>query len=151
MTSRVSRGIALPFLDRGIRSGEWSTARPNRTLTSGKTRYPLYRRLGGPQGQSGRAENLALPGFDPRTVPLVVSRYTDWATWPCNIVGLSYMYRGAGKSLARSGRKRLTEHLKPKRNWLTWASSVLITHPILRIWPLRTTTCSLDWKKMKGK
>jgi len=25
-----------------------------------------------------------------------------------------------------------------------WASSVLITHPILRIWPRRTTTCSLD-------
>jgi hypothetical protein len=23
----------------------------------------------------------------------------------------------------------------------------LITHPILRIWPRRTTTCSLDWKK----
>ena len=25
-----------------------------------------------------------------------------------------------------------------------WASSVLITHPILRIWPRRTTACSLD-------
>jgi len=25
-----------------------------------------------------------------------------------------------------------------------WASSVSITHPILRIWPLRTTICSLD-------
>ena len=29
-------------------------------------------------------------------------------------------------------------------NWPTWASIVLITHPILRIWPRRTTTCSLD-------
>jgi hypothetical protein len=32
-------------------------------------------------------------------------------------------------------------------NWPTWASSVLITHPILRIWPPRTTTCPLDLKK----
>jgi len=41
---------------------------------------------------------------------------------------------------------RLTRHLQPRRIWPTWASSVLITHPILRIWPRRTTTCSLDWK-----
>jgi len=41
---------------------------------------------------------------------------------------------------------QLTGHLQPRRNWPTWASNVLITHPILRIWPHRTTTCSLDWK-----
>ena len=41
---------------------------------------------------------------------------------------------------------RLTGHLQPRRNWPTWASNVLITHPILRICPRRTTTCSLDWK-----
>jgi len=35
-------------------------------------------------------------------------------------------------------------HLQPRRNWPIWASSVLITHTILRIWPRRTTTCSLD-------
>ena len=40
----------------------------------------------------------------------------------------------------------LTGHLQPRRNWPTWASHVLITHPLLRIWPRRTTTCSLDWK-----
>jgi len=42
---------------------------------------------------------------------------------------------------------RLAGHLQPRRHWPTWTSSVLITHPILRIWPRRTTTCSLDWKK----
>ena len=42
--------------------------------------------------------------------------------------------------------RRFTGHLQPRRNWPTWASSVLITHRILRIWPHRTTTCSLDWK-----
>jgi len=31
---------------------------PGRALLPGKIRYPLYRRLGGPQGRSGRAENL---------------------------------------------------------------------------------------------
>ena len=42
---------------------------------------------------------------------------------------------------------QLTGHLQPRRNWPTWASNVLITHHILRTWPRRTTTCSLDWKK----
>ena len=32
-----------------------------------KTRYPLHRRLGGPQGQSGQVRKIStLPGFDPR-------------------------------------------------------------------------------------
>ena len=76
-----SRGIALPFHDSGTRRGEGSVSRPGRSLLSGKTRYPLYRRLGGPQGLSGRAENLAPPKFDPRTIQPVASRYTDYATW----------------------------------------------------------------------
>ena len=41
---------------------------------------------------------------------------------------------------------RLTGHLQSRRNWPTWASNVLITHPILRICPRRTTTCSLNSK-----
>jgi hypothetical protein len=45
-----------------LRGGEWSAARPSRTLPPGKTRYPFYRRLGGPQGQSGRAEILVPTG-----------------------------------------------------------------------------------------
>ena len=59
-----------------LEGGEWSAARPGRTLPPGKTRYPLYRRLCGPQSRSGRAENLAPPGFDPRTVhPVAQSLY----------------------------------------------------------------------------
>jgi len=45
-----------------------------------KTWYPFYRRLGGPQGQSGWAENLVPTGIRTRTVQPVVDRYTDWAT-----------------------------------------------------------------------
>ena len=39
---------------------------------------------------------------------------------------------------------RLTGHLQAKRHWPTWTFNVLITHPILRIWPRRTTTCSME-------
>ena len=58
VAQRVGRRIALLFNDRDTRSG-WvvsSAFRPQ--FTPGKTRYPLYRRLGGPQGRSGRTENL---------------------------------------------------------------------------------------------
>jgi hypothetical protein len=52
-------------------------------LPPGKTRYPLYRRLGGPQGQSGQVRKISPPpGVDPRTVQPVESRYTDYALRP---------------------------------------------------------------------
>ena len=48
-------------------------------LPPGKTRYTLYR-LGGPQGRSGRVRKISSqPGFDPRTVYPIASRYPDWA------------------------------------------------------------------------
>ena len=72
-----------------LEGGEVSAAHPGSTLPPGKSRYPLYRRLGGPQGRSGWAENFAPRGFDPRTVQPVVSRYTDWATWPKLVYRLS--------------------------------------------------------------
>jgi len=62
------------------------------------------------------------------------------------------------KNVARSSSKgscscttmpRLTGYLQPRRNWPTWVSNVSITHPILRIWPRRPTTCSLDWKTIE--
>ena len=49
-------------------------------LLPGKIQYPLYRRLGGPQGWHGPVLKISPPpGFDPRTVQPVSSRYTDWA------------------------------------------------------------------------
>ena len=54
-----------------------------RFLPPGKNRYPLYRRLGGPQGRSGQVRKISPPlGFDPRTVQPVASRYTDCANRP---------------------------------------------------------------------
>ena len=60
-----------------LEGGEWSAARPGRTLPPGKTRYPFYRRLDGPQGRSGQAENLVPTGIRSQTVQPVVSHYTD--------------------------------------------------------------------------
>jgi len=37
-----------------LEGGEVSASRPGRSLPPGKTRCPLYRRLGGPQGRSGQ-------------------------------------------------------------------------------------------------
>jgi hypothetical protein len=49
-------------------------------LTPGKTRYPLYRGLGGRLGRSGRVRKISpTPGFELRNVQLVASRYTDYA------------------------------------------------------------------------
>ena len=75
-----------------LEGGEWSAARPGRTLPPGKTRYPFYRRLGGPQGRCGRAENLVPTGIRSRTVQPVVSRYTDWATRPTIYVRYLFIY-----------------------------------------------------------
>jgi len=77
--------------------------------------------------------------------------YLCWCNWRtfCRKTAAGRSARG---SCSCTTMPRLTEHMKPRRNWPTWASNDLITHPILRIWPRRTTTCSLDWKKkhLKG-
>jgi len=68
-----------------LEGDEWSAARPGRTLYPGKTRYLLYRRLGGPQGWSGRAENLVPTGIRSRTVqPVAQSLYR--LSYPTHIV-----------------------------------------------------------------
>ena len=60
-----------------------SASRPGPSLPPEDTRYPLYRRLCGPQGRSGQVRKISpTPGFDPQTVQPVASRYTDCATRP---------------------------------------------------------------------
>jgi hypothetical protein len=68
--------------------GGGSTPRPALSTLGKEIRYPLYRRLGGPQSQSGW-ERKILPqqGFDPRTVQPVASRYTDYAIPDHNFIG----------------------------------------------------------------
>jgi hypothetical protein len=61
---RGCRGIAVLFHDHGTRRGEGSALHPGRSLPPGKTRYPLYRRLGGPQGRSGQVRKISPPHRD---------------------------------------------------------------------------------------
>ena len=59
-----------------LEGGEWSAALPGRTLPPGKTPYLFYRMVGGPQGRSGRAENLVPTGIRSRTIqPVAQSVY----------------------------------------------------------------------------
>ena len=76
-------GKIYDTLSTGNRPVYNTASRPGRSLPLGKTQYPLYRRLGGPQGWSGQVRKISPPpGFDPRTVQPIASRYTDYATWP---------------------------------------------------------------------
>jgi len=68
VTQRVGRGIAILSMTAALEGDEWLTARPGRTLLPGRTLYPFYKRLSGPQGWSGWAENLVLTGIRSRTV-----------------------------------------------------------------------------------
>jgi len=49
-----SRGKLFSFFNLGARWGGWSTPRTGRFALGKEKLYPLYRRLDGPQGRSGR-------------------------------------------------------------------------------------------------
>ena len=76
---RIHNNDVSCFLTPAPVGGGWLTPHPGRSTPS-KTRYPLYRRLGGSQGRSGRVWKISPPpGLDPRTVRPVASRCIDWA------------------------------------------------------------------------
>jgi hypothetical protein len=77
---RENRSSSTISLTSALVGGRWLTPRPGHFTPGKDTRYPLYRRLGGPQGGSGGVrKNSPLPGFDPRAVQPVACRYADWA------------------------------------------------------------------------
>jgi hypothetical protein len=76
-TQRRSWGRAL--LSLGLRWGGLSNIRNSRFTPGKEIRYPLHRKLSGPQRRSGRVRKISpQPGFDPRTVQSVPSFYTDY-------------------------------------------------------------------------
>ena len=70
-------------------------------LPRGKTQYPIYRRLGGPHGRSGRVQKISPPpGLDSLTVQPVAGRYTDYDI-PARSASSRRLISNAGKSELR--------------------------------------------------
>ena len=78
---RAELGSSASSLTSALVRGGWWTPRVVRFTPGKETRYPLYRRLGGPQARSGRVRKKSPPppAFDCRTVQPVASRDIDWA------------------------------------------------------------------------
>ena len=68
--------------------GGWLRPRLSHFTPGKETRYPLHRRLVGPQGWSGRVLKIfSPPGFDSRTVqPVYRLQYRDPLSYMCRIL-----------------------------------------------------------------
>jgi hypothetical protein len=51
----------MKYFTSALEGGKGSASGPGCTLPPGKTRYPLYRRLGGSQGRSGQVRKISPP------------------------------------------------------------------------------------------
>jgi len=73
---RGSRGIALLFFDHGTRRGWGVSVTPRPLFTAGKDPTPIVQEAEYPRGSLDRCgKSRSPPGFDPRTVQPVASRY----------------------------------------------------------------------------
>ena len=100
-------------------------------LPPGKTRCPLYRRLGRPQGRSREVRKISPPpGFDPRTVQPVASRYTDCAI-PAHVLPEKLIvFQLVKKFPAFYGTRRFcTVFTTAHHLSLSWTSAVQCTSP----------------------
>jgi hypothetical protein len=90
-------------------------------LPPGKTRYPLQRRLGGPQGRYGRVQKISpLPDFDPQTVYSVASRYTGSRTKKAGIT-LERVFKNSRSSGVIKNNFYLDLHYIVYANSIEWA------------------------------
>ena len=105
-----------------LEEGEGSASPPGRSLHSRKTRNPLYRRLGGPQGQSGQVQKkLPPPRFEPWTVQPVASHCTAYTTWPTGnfTVGCPKMSGTDYHSMLHKISKEPRSHLRHGRSLIS--------------------------------
>ena len=77
VAQRVGRSIALLFHDRDTRRVWVVSSMLRLDFTPEKDQVPILQRLGGPQGQSGRAENLIPTRISSRTVQPIGSNKED--------------------------------------------------------------------------
>ena len=103
---RGSRGIAHTFMTTALEGGKGSASRPGRSLSLGKTRYPLYRRLGGPQARSGQVRKISPSTgiWSPDRPARSQSLY-----WLCYLAHLRHLYRGINEfNLQHMNRTKLS-------------------------------------------
>ena len=91
MAQSLGRGITLLFHDHGTRRGWMVRSTPRPHFTPGKDPVPILQEAEGPQGRSGRAENLVPTGIRSRTVQLVVSPVAIPTELPGPRYGMFYM------------------------------------------------------------
>ena len=82
MAQRVGRVIAPLFHDRGTSRGWAVSSTPRPYFAPGKDSVPILQEVGWAPGPVRKGGKSRPNEFDPRTVQSVVSRYTNWATWP---------------------------------------------------------------------
>ena len=122
-----------------LEGGEGSASRPGRSLPPGKTRYPLYRRMCGPQGRYGQVRKISPPpGFDLLTLQPLASRYTDWAT---HAVDMYNCKRVSYKVMGHTGFIFWTychvNPLNPELNPICYLLALLGTHHFLHVSRIR--------------
>ena len=100
-------------------------------FTPGKTQYPLYRRLGGPQGQSGQMWKISPPpGFEPWIIQQIASRYTKWAIPDCLKDHSAFFFK---------------DHIV-KGEWLRYGDRwkcLRSTHPTMVLYPRSLEFCQI--------
>ena len=82
MPLRPREGVEVqiyPFFNLGARSGQVVDCTRRPLYPQEREPVPIYRGLGGLQGLSGMVRNISPPpGFDPRPVQALASRYTHY-------------------------------------------------------------------------
>jgi hypothetical protein len=107
--------------------------RPGRFTPGKETRYPLYRRLGGPQDHSGRVRKISPPtGLDPRTVHPVASRYTDWTVPVAKLCIAKEIVLSSCAIKVKVVYFKM--YLWPVHSWYTWAISYYFNLTFLFSW-----------------
>jgi hypothetical protein len=110
------------------------------------TRYPLYRRLGRPQGRSGRVRKISPPpGFESRTVQPRASKQTqimssDLTPWPCQCCTFS-LYLAVALYLSMN-----MAFIAARTHWrlmFVCGPSVRSRHFALRLWSSFSALCSI--------
>ena len=118
-----------------LEGGEGSELRPGRSLPPGKTRYPFYRRLGGPHDRFGQVRKISPPPkFDPRTIQPVACRYTYYATRPTSFHVTAVFHYGRPSDAIL----KLLDSVHP-------VSKIILTLITLEILP-HLQGCLLIWK-----